>query len=329
MRRREFVAFMGVPLAYPGALRAQSPRRHARVALLNGGRPESVARERAVFLEGLKTLGWVEKENLMLDERSANARTEDLPRLAAELLATKPDIIVCIGPAPAIAMKEALRGDPIPVVFISVADPIGIGLAKSLGRPEGNFTGLATMDVERLLTKQVELLREIVPRATRIAFLTNPGNPVHIRGREFRLKVAREQGLSVVEVQAKTRDELVAAFSEAALQKASFMYLSGDPLPLEHRTLVAELALKHRLPVMYLFQVHVDAGGLMSYGTDSSDLHRRAANYVDKVLRGASPRDLPIEEPTKYQLVINLKTARALGLTIPQSVLLRADRVIE
>ena len=329
MRRREFVALMWGALASPRVLRAQSAGKRARIAILNTARPETAARDRAVFLDGLKTLGWVEKQSLTIDERYANTRIEDLPRLAAELLATKPDVIVCIGPAPAIAMKETLHGDPIPVVFIGVADPIGIGLAKSLARPESNFTGLATMDAERLLTKQVELLREIVPRATRIAYLTNPGNPVHARGREFRIKVAREQGLSVVEVQAKSRDELVAAFSEAARQQASFMYLSGDPLPIEHRALVAELALKHRLPVMYLFQTHVDAGGLMSYGTDSSDRHRRAASFVDKLLRGASPRDLPIEEPTKYQLVINLNTAKALGLTIPQSVLLRADRLIE
>ena len=186
-------------------------------------------------------------------------------------------------------------------------------------RPEGNFTGLATLAPEFILAKQVELLRETVPLASRIAFLTNPGNPIHVQGRELRLRVAKNQGLEVVEVEATTREELELAFAEAARKKADFMYLSGDPLPLAHTAFVAELALRYRLPVMFLFHQHVKAGGLMSYGVDLEDLLRRAASYVDKILKGAAPRDLPIEEPTRYMLVINMKTANALGLTVPQS----------
>ena len=326
MRRRGFIVWVGGAVVAPWAW-AQAPQKVARVGILNAGRPEGGAANRAAFVEGMKALGWVERRNLQIDERYANSRLEDLPRLAAELLGAKPDVVFCNGPAPALALKRA--GSPVPVVFAAVADPIGIGLAKSLSRPEGNFTGLATLAPEFMLAKQVELLREIVRRASRIAYLTNPGNLVHVQGRDLRLKVAREQGLEVVEVQAKAREDLEPAFAEAARRKADVMYLSGDPLPVEHRYLVAELALRHRLPVMFLFHQHVEAGGLISFGTDVADLNRRAAGHVDRILKGAAPRDLPIEEPTKYMLVINMKTARALGLTIPQSVLIRASRVIE
>jgi putative ABC transport system substrate-binding protein len=326
MDRRKFVALIGGAIVAPWAW-AQAPQKVARIGVLNAGTPEAGVASRAAFVEGMKAYGWVEQRNLMIDERYANSRLEDLPRLAAELLGAKPDVVVCNGPAPALAFKSL--GSTLPVVFAAVADPIGIGLAKSLSRPEGNFTGLATLAPEFMLAKQVQLLREIVRGASRIAYLTNPGNPVHIQGRDLRLKVAREQGLEAIEVQAKTREDLESAFAEVARRKADVMYLSGDPLPMEHRKLVADLALRHRLPVMFLFYQHVEAGGLVSYGTDTADFSRRAASYVDKILKGAAPRDLPIEEPTKYMLVINMKTAKALGIKIPQTVLIRADRVIE
>jgi putative ABC transport system substrate-binding protein len=305
----------------------QAGAKIARIAYLSAGSAEDGAPSRKAMIDSLGALGWIEGRNLLIEVRYAEMRTEELQRLVSELLRVKPDVIVSIGPAPAAALKRA--GVDIPVVFVAVADPIGIGLANSLGRPEGRFTGFSTMVPAGFLGKQLELLREVVPRMTRVAFLTNPGNPVHIAGRTLRLNAAKEHGLEVVEVQASTREELEKAFAEAARQKADGMYLSGDPLPFTHRQLVAELALKHRLPVMYLFRQHVEAGGLMSYGTDTTDLYRRAAMYVDRILKGAKPGDLPIEQPTKFELVINVKTARALGITIPPSLLLRADRVIE
>lgn len=327
MKRREFIVAAATVLAAPRAARAQAPARVARVAYLSAGTKQTLSENLGALLDGLRASGWVEGRNLVLEARYAENRNADLARLAAELARLGLDVIVCTGPAPALAFKQL--GTGIPVVFSAVADPIAIGLAKSLGRPEGNFTGLATLAPEFILAKQIELLRETVPRASRIAFLTNPGNPIHVQGRELRLRVAGNQGLKPVEVQARTREELESAFSAAAQKKADVMYLSGDPLPMAHREFVAALALKHRLPVMFLFHQHVEAGGLMSYGTDVVDLQRRAASYVARILKGAARRDLPIEEPTKYMLVINMKTAKTLGLKIPQSVLIRADRVIE
>lgn len=326
MRRRCLLSAMASLVTAPIA-RAQQPAKVARIGYLSGATSLSGAANYKVLIAGLEALGWKEGRNLAIDLRYAGNKAVELPPLAAELVQLRPDVIVSIGPAPTLAVKQL--GTRIPIIFVGVADPVGLGLAKSLGRPEGNVTGLATLAPEFILAKQIELLRETVPRASRIAFLTNPGNPIHVQGRELRLRVAKGQGLEVVEVEATTREALELAFAEAARKKAEFMYLSGDPLPLTHPDLVAELALRHRLPVMFLFHQHVVAGGLMSYGVDLADLYRRAASYVDKILRGAEPRDLPIEEPSRYMLVINMKTARALGLSIPQSVLLRAERVIE
>jgi len=326
IRRRCLLSAMAALVTAPVA-RAQQPAKVARIAYLGGGTSQSGATYFKALTAGLEALGWNEGRNLAIDVRHAGNKAAELPRLAAELLQLRPDVMVSSGPAATFAVKQL--GTRIPVVFVGVADPVGLGLAKSLGRPEGNVTGVATLAPGFILAKQIELLREAVPRASRIAFLTNPGNPIHVQGRELRLRVAKSQGLEVVEVEATTREALSVAFAEASRKKAEFMYLSGDPLPLAHPDFVAELALRHRLPVMFLFHQHVEAGGLMSYGVDLADLYRRAARYVDKILRGAEPRDLPIEEPTRYMLVINMKTARALGLSIPQSVLLRAERVIE
>jgi putative ABC transport system substrate-binding protein len=327
LSRRRWLLLATASLVAAPIARAQPPPKMARIGYLSGGTPQSGVANFKALMAGLEASGWNEGGNLATEVRYAGTGGIDVPHLAAELAQRRPDVIVSVGPAATFALKQL--GTRIPVVFVAVADPVGLGLAKSLGRPEGNITGLATLAPEFILTKQVELLRETVPRASRIAFLTNPGNPIHVQGREFRLRVAKGQGLEVIEVEATTRDELERAFADAARKKADFMYLSGDPLPLAHLDFVAELALRHRLPVMFLFHQHVEAGGLMSYGIDLADLHRRAARYVDKILKGAEPRDLPIEEPTRYMLVINMKTARALGISIPQSVLLRAERVIE
>lgn len=326
MNRRRFAVLLAGSFASV-LVRAQQSVKSRRVGILTAGTSRSGAVFQTSLLAGLETLGWKEGRDLTIKALHAETIMADLPRLAREMIQFNPDVIVCSGPAPAVAIKGL--GIANPVVFVAVADPVALHLVETLGRPGGNFTGLATLAPEFILAKQIELLRETVPHASRIAFLTNPGNPIHVQGRALRLRAAAQQGLTAVEVEARSRDELVTAFAKAAQQKANVMYLSGDPLPMEHTQLVAELALVHHLPVMFLFQQHVDAGGLMSYGTDSKELWRRGAIYVDKVLNGSHPSTLPVEEPTKYQLVINMKTAKALGITIPQTVLLRADRVIE
>lgn len=247
--------------------------------------------------------------------------------LAAELAAQRPDVIVSSGPVPSMAIRKL--GTQIPVVFVLVANRIGLGLASSLARPGGTFTGLATMAPGLLFAKQLELLRESVPRARRIAVLINPDNPMLARTKVSAPEAIKKQGLFPISVEARTKEQLEPAFADATRQIAELLFVAGDPLFAEYRGLIAALALRHRMATMFLFSQHVDAGGLMSYGVDTSQMYRDAAAYVDKILRGAAARDLPIEEPRQYMLVINQKTARALGLAIPQSVLLRADRVIE
>jgi len=327
MKRRELILAGAGLLAASFSALGQNPARTRRVGILFPGPPGRPAGAIEALTEGLRAFGWKVGENLLLDTRYAILDLTRLPALATELAGLRPDVLVGSGPAPAVAFKNL--GTRIPVVFVVVANPVGLGLAASLARPGGLFTGLATMAPEVFFAKQIELLRESVPRATRLALLINPDNPMLARRDEQTAGAVKIQGLARIMVRVRTRQEFERAFADAVREKADLMYVAGDPLFVENAEQVATLALKHRLPTMFLFSQHVDAGGLMSYGIELADLHRQAATYVDKILRGAAPGDLPIEEPTKYALVINLKTARTLGLTIPQTVLLRAERVIE
>lgn len=327
MKRRAFIMVAGTLLAERICAQAQPGARVARVGVLFPGKPDTSATIFAALTEGLRARGWRTGENLQFETRYANLELGRLPALAAELAALRPDVIVCSGPAPAKAISNL--GVQIPVVFVVVADPVGLGLASSLARPGGMFTGLATMAPGLLFAKQLELLRESVPGARRIAFLINPDNPMLARAKASGPDAIKKQGLFPISVEARTKEQLGPAFADAARQRADLMFVGGDPLFAENRGLIAALALRHRMASMFLFSQHVDAGGLMSYGVETKDMYRDAAAYVDKILRGAAARDLPIEEPRQYMLVINQKTARSLGLAIPQSVLLRADRVIE
>jgi putative ABC transport system substrate-binding protein len=319
MKRREFTAATATLLVSPRRSRAQGTRR--RLGVLVHGSTVEIA-----LLDGLRNRGWIVGQNLIIEDRRAQSQ-DRLPALAAELVALSPDLLIGGGPQTAVALKSATA--TIPIVFVGVADPVGIGLAQSLPRPGGNITGLTT-NVPGFASKEIEMLLEIVPTASKIAVLANPGNPIHrlITAEELP-QTAQKLGVALPIVEATTVEELDIAFASAAAQHADAMIVFGDPLTFRYAMQVTALAAKHRLPAIYLSQIFVTNGGLISYGPDLADLYIRAGGYVDKILKGAKPSDLPVEQPTKFQLVINMKTAKTLGLTVPPAVIARADEVIE
>ena len=281
-----------------------------------------------VFLDGLGKLGYVEDQNIVIEWRSSEGYHDRLPSLAADLVRSKVDIIVATSLQPARAAAEATK--TIPVVFVVTADPVGQGLVGNLARPAGNVTGLATYVPGEISERVLQLLREVVPNVSRLAILTNPGNTVHTELMSRALPSAAQQSrVTLLPLKVQSLNELQSAFDAAIRERADALYVLGDVLAFVHRNRIAALAAKNRLPAIYTFRGGVEAGGLMSYGPDFRDLFRRAATYVDRILKGAKPGDLPVEQPTKFELVINLKTAKALGLTIPPSLLRRADHVIQ
>jgi putative ABC transport system substrate-binding protein len=280
-----------------------------------------------VWQDSLRDHGWIEGKNLIVDYRSAEGRAERLSALAAELVTLKPDLLVAPSPQVALALKSATA--TIPIVFVAVYDPVAIGLVQSLSRPGGNLTGLATYAPGDWIAKRIEILRELVPGASKIALLVNPDNPVHrLTLAEELPRTARSFGVALPIVEATTADELDTAFASAVAQHADAMIVFGDNLTNQEAPRVTALAANHHLPAIYLFRQFAN-GGLISYGPDIADLFRRAGGYVDKILKGTKPADLPVEQPTKFEIVINMKTAKALGLTVPPSLLVRADEVIE
>ena len=328
MNRRAFVrAFAGGLLAAPLSAEAQPAPKSARVALVCGARCEGGGYD--AFREGLRDLGRVEGRNLVVDVRSAEGRPDRLPALVAELVAGGPDIIVAVAPQPALAAKNA-AGD-IPVVFVAVADPIAIGLVPGLARPGGNVTGLSTLVPGGFMGKLLHLLKETVPSASRIAVLWSSKNRLHVDLIPKELTPSAEPlGVRLQMLDVTEPGGIAPAVEAAVRERAHALLVLGDPM--FHRPFgrVPELALRAKLPSVYLDRdVVTVGGGLLSYGPDWGVMFRRAAVYVDHILKGAKPGDLPIEQPTKFDLVINLKTAKALGLTIPPSLLQRADQVIE
>jgi putative ABC transport system substrate-binding protein len=280
-----------------------------------------------VWQDSLRDHGWIEGKNLIVDYRSAEGRAERLSALAAELVTLRPDLLVSPSPQVALALKSATA--TIPIVFVAVYDPVAIGLVQSLSRPGGNLTGLATYAPGDWIAKRIEILRELVPGASKIALLVNPDNPVHrLTLAEELPRTARSFGVALPIVEATTADELDTAFASAVAQHADAMIVFGDNLTNQEAPRVTALAANHHLPAIYLFRQFAN-GGLISYGPDIADLFRRAGGYVDKILKGTKPADLPVEQPTKFEIVINMKTAKALGLTVPPSLLVRADEVIE
>jgi putative ABC transport system substrate-binding protein len=280
-----------------------------------------------VWQDRMRDHGWIEGKNLIVDYRSAEGHAERLPPLAAELVGLKPDLLFGANPQVALALKSATT--TIPIVFVAVFDPVAIGLVQSLSRPGGNITGLATSVPGGMTGKNVEILRELVPGASKIAILVNPENPMQrlILAEEVP-RTAQNMGVALPIVEATTAEELDTAFASAAAQQADAIIVWGDRLTAQEAPRVTALAAKHHLPAIYLTRQFAP-GGLIVYGAEIADLLRRAGDYVDKILRGTKPADLPVEQPTKFELIINLKTAKALGLTVPPSLLARADEVIE
>ena len=277
------------------------------------------------FQRSLRDLGWVEGRNVITEYRFVQGKPGRAPELAAELVNLKVDLIVAIG-GRALAAKSATS--TIPIVFVVFADPVRMGLAVSLARPGGNLTGLTSIGTD-LIAKRLELLKEAVPRIKRVAVLGNVSNPGATLWTGETNAAAQSLGLELQRVEVRDASELERAFSAMTREHAGALTVPSDATFSDFRKEIAALALTHRLPTMFEHREHVEAGGLMFYAVDDADLYRRAATYVNKILRGAKPADLPVEQPTKFQLGINLKTAKALSLTIPPSVLARADEVIE
>ena len=324
--RRRFVTGLGVLLAAPLVAQAQPAGKLPCVGFLMSTSPTTIGDRVAAFREGLRELGWVEGTNIAVAYRWAEGNLARLPHLAAELVRLKPEVIVTAGPAVTRAAREASATIPIVMAFDS--DPVGSGFAASLARPGRNITGLSTLAPE-ISGKQLELLKEIVPELTRVFVLatsSQPGTAQTLRGVEV---AAAALGVQLQHANVESLKGIETAVRDAAKAHADAVLAVGSRVLLSHRRRLADLAVRNRLPMIYAEVTHVEAGGLISYGVNRRDLYRRAAVYVDKILRGAKPDDLPIEQPTNFELAVNLKTATALRLTIPQSVLLRADRVIQ
>ena len=325
MKRREFIAVLGSAATWPLAARAQQPAKVAQIGFL-GPAPAATYLPRLEALRaGLRDLGYVEGKNIAIEFRWAE-RVEQLPEMAAELVRMKVDIILASSSTYVEAARQATK--TIPIVFAVHADPVGVGHVASLARPGGNITGLSTLLTD-LAPKELEILKEALPQTTRIGILWNPTTPSH--GPAVRAVEAAGQklGVQLLLVPARSVEEFDGAFSTMTRERMGSLLVIGSPLAFSQRVPLAELALKHRLPGMFQSRENVEAGGLMSYGVDYNDLHRRAALYIDKILKGVKPADLPVEQASKYELIINLKTANTLGLAIPESLLLRADKVIE
>ena len=306
---------------------AQQTANVARIGLLCATRCQGHPATEALR-DGLRSAGWVEGGNLQIEYRAAEGQANRLPALAQELVDLKVALIVAAAPQPSQAAKNATS--TIPIVFIAVADPVRVGLVESLARPGKNITGLATVVPGGFLGKSLEVLKQAVPTATRIAVLINPDNAVTSALVPLEVPpAARQLGVQLQLLEARTPEDIERAIDAAVRNKADALWVVGDPIFHFPAQRVPDLAARARLPTMFLPRDLVIAGGLMSYGPDFDVLYGRAAIYVDKILKGAKPADLPVEQPTRFELVINMRTAKALGITIPQSTLLRADEVIQ
>jgi putative ABC transport system substrate-binding protein len=329
MKRREFISLLGGAAAWPLAARAQQPGGMRRIGVLMAAAaddPENQARM-AAFLQGLAQLGWSDGRNVRIDIRWATTNADDLRRHAAELTALAPDVLVAAtGTATVAPLLQATR--TVPIVFVVVIDPVGAGFVASLARPGGNATGFTTFEYG-LSGKWLELLKQIAPGMTRAAVLRDPAIASGIGQFAAVQAVAPSLGVELSPVDVRDAPEIERAVTAFAPSGNGGLIVTASPVANRYRDLIVTLAARHRLPAVYAFRYFVTVGGLISYGPDLVDQYRRAAGYVDRILKGEKPADLPVQAPTKYELVINLKTAKALRLEMPATLLARADEVIE
>ena len=314
-----------VLLATPLVAKAQQAGKVWRIGVLSPG-PSTGPFSSALLQQSLRELGYVEGVNLAVEWRNAEGKMERFDALAADLVRLRVDVIVAMVPGATLAAKRSTAS--IPIVMVNTPDPVQLGLVASLGRPGGNVTGTTTLSAD-LSSKQLELLKEAVPRVVRIAVLWNPDNPWHPLALKGAEAAARSLAVQLQILEARRAEEFDSAFEAMTRKRAGAVLVLADPLTAFHRTRLTALAIKRHLPGMFATRAYAEARGLMSYWAHQADLDRRVASYVDRILKGAKPADLPIEQPTKFELVINLRTAKALGLTIPPSLLGRADDVIQ
>ena len=325
MKRREFIIGIGGAALWPLVVDAQQPVKLPAIGFLGASSPEQASQWLVAFVKRLRELGWIEGRTVAIEYRWAEANTERYSEIAAELVGLKVDVIVTWASAPVLAAKQATT--LIPIVFAAQMDPVGAGVVASLARPGGNVTGMSIQQTDTA-GKRIELLREVVPRLGRLAILANAGAPGAVLEMREVQTTAASLGIEVTPIEIRQADEIVSAIGPLK-GRADALYVATDPFIFSNRKLINALVQDQRLPTIYGSREYVDAGALMSYGPNFPDLFRRAADYVDKILRGAKPDDIPVEQPTKFELVINLTTAKTLGLTIPGAFLLRADEVVE
>ncbi len=328
MKRREFITLLGgAAAAWPLTARAQQPAAKVpRIGFLGNSTAELEANLVGPFRDGLRALGYEEGRNIVIEYRWAEGKYERFPALIAELIALKVDVIVTAGTPASLAVKKATTS--IPLVMVAVGEPVATGLVASLGRPGGNITGLTSMSSE-MEGKRLELLKEVVPKISHVAVLWNAASPIQaIEEGEVRA-AAQVLGMKMLSLGVRTQEEIEDALAVIVRERPGALLVLADRLFLHHRTHIMDFAAQHRLPGVHAYRELVEAGGLMSYGPSYADMHRRAATYVDKILKGAKPADLPVERPVKFELVVNLKAAKEIGLTIPPTLLGRADQVIE
>jgi putative ABC transport system substrate-binding protein len=327
MERRTFLgSLVGGLLAAPLAVEAQAPGKVARIGYLSSGTATENARLHQAFTDGLRDYGWFEGKNIAIEYRWDVTGETTLDALAAELVQLPLDVIFAVNTPASLATKRT--GTTRPVVFATVSEPVGIGLVDSLARPGRNFTGLTTINRD-LMSKRLEVLKEAIPGLARVGYLANPGYVIHQAQLAEMRASARGLGLVLQLAEARAPSEFEGAFARMAAAHVGAFIVQQDDLFIHNRLLILDSASKRRLPGMYAFSLYPRSGGFMSYGANAEDLYRRAAEYVDRILKGAKPSDLPVERPAKFELVINLKTAKALDVTIPPSLLQRADQMIE
>jgi putative ABC transport system substrate-binding protein len=326
MRRRGFLTMLGAAAIAPRLAAAQQARKFPRIGFLGNSTPTLEAKLVGSFREGLRDLGYIENQNISIEYRWAEGKYERLPTLIAELIASKVDVIVTAGTPAALAVKKATAS--VPLVMVAVGDPVGTGLVASLAHPGGSATGLTSIAPE-LEGKRLELIKQAVPGVSRVAVLWNPANAYQIGDEKEVRAAAGVLGIPILSLALRTPEEFDAAFATILSERADAVMVLADRVFLHNRKGIIDFVTKNRLPTMNAYRELVEAGGLMSFGPNYAVMHRQAAAYVDKILKGAKPADLPVEQPARFEFVVNLKTAKALDIRFPQTILLRADEVIE